>query len=217
MCAIMRDIEPISKGRKNAGQGYTFRGIDDIYNEVNRAMARHNVFCVPKVLEKKTEIGTTAKGGVSKTTYVTMKYTFVARDGSRISGTVIGEGMDSGDKSAYKAMSGAHKYIFLQAFCIPTEESKDPENDSHELAPPSRQNRSQPPTEAPAAHASSAVPLADRLFDPTNAELREAVGALLTKHKIDGAHWKGILEAMPGKPIRELGAVARTYISTQGG
>jgi hypothetical protein len=30
-------------------------------------------------------------------------------------------------------MSVAHKYALLQAFCIPTDDAKDPENESHEV------------------------------------------------------------------------------------
>ena len=41
--------------------------------------------------------------------------------------------MDSGDKSSNKAMSAAQKYAFLQVFCIPTEEPKDTENDTHDV------------------------------------------------------------------------------------
>ena len=47
----------------------------------------------------------------------------------------MGEGMDSGDKATNKAMSAAQKYAFFQVFCIPTEEPKDSELDSHSLLP----------------------------------------------------------------------------------
>jgi hypothetical protein len=48
---------------------------------------------------------------------------------------MIGEAMDSGDKSSNKAMSVAHKYAFLQVFAIPTEEQKDPDGETHEPLP----------------------------------------------------------------------------------
>jgi hypothetical protein len=62
----------------------------------------------------------------------TIKYTFYAEDGSSVSATVIGEGMDSGDKATNKAMSIAFKYACFQVFCIPTEEMKDPDADTPE-------------------------------------------------------------------------------------
>ncbi len=43
--------------------------------------------------------------------------------------------MDSGDKASNKAMSVAHKYAFLQVFCIPTKDDKDPEVDTPQVQP----------------------------------------------------------------------------------
>jgi hypothetical protein len=64
-----------------------------------------------------------------------MKFTAYAEDGSFVESITIGEAMDSGDKSMNKAMSTAYKYAFMQIFCIPTEEDKDTENQTHEVAP----------------------------------------------------------------------------------
>ena len=55
-----------------------------------------------------------------------------APDGSNVSGTLIGEGMDSGDKASNKAMSIAMKYFCFQTFMIPTEEMKDPDAEVHD-------------------------------------------------------------------------------------
>ena len=65
-----------------------------------------------------------------------MKYMFYATDGTYITATVIGEGMDSGDKASNKAMSIAYKYACFQTFCIPTEETH-PEPDAV-VQPPSK-------------------------------------------------------------------------------
>ena len=43
--------------------------------------------------------------------------------------------MDSGDKATNKAMAIAFKYACFQIFCIPTEEMKDPDSDSHQIKP----------------------------------------------------------------------------------
>lgn len=133
MTAIMAEVGHIGKGRKNAQQGYNFRGVDDVYAALQLVMAKHGVICVPEVLEDRTEDRTTAKGSALIYRVLKIRYTFYADDGSHVSAAVIGEGMDSGDKASNKAMSVAHKYALLQAFMIPTDEPKDPENDSHEL------------------------------------------------------------------------------------
>ena len=128
---VMGEIGAIGKDRKNPQQGYSFRGIDDIYNAVNAALAKHEVFCAPFVEDIKREERPTQKGGVLFYSILTIKYTFYASDGSSVEARTVGEAMDSGDKSCNKAMSAAQKYAFLQVFCIPTEEPKDTENETH--------------------------------------------------------------------------------------
>jgi len=131
---IMNDISPIGKDSKNTGQGYSFRGIDAVYNELHSILAKYGVFTAPEAVSIERSNHTSAKGSVLFYSVVTMKYTFYAPDGSSITTSVVGEGMDSGDKATNKAMAVAHKYALLQVFCIPTDDPKDPEIDSHEVA-----------------------------------------------------------------------------------
>jgi hypothetical protein len=134
--AIQRDMEAIGKTKRNQSQGFNFRGIDDVYNAIHPLLAKHGVFTVPEVLEDRTEERQTKNGGALIYRVLKIKYTFFAEDGSSVSATVIGEGMDSGDKASNKAMSIAHKYAFFQVFSIPTEgvAASDPDNYSHEVA-----------------------------------------------------------------------------------
>jgi len=121
MAAITRDIDIISKDRKNEQQGFKFRGIDDAYNALHPIFAAHGVFCLP-VIESvtQTDAGKTAKGTPITRTMLTMGYRFTASDGSYVEARLPGEGMDSADKGTAKAMSVAHKYLLLQTFLIPT-------------------------------------------------------------------------------------------------
>src|SRR5574343_2005283 len=135
ICKVMGSIGSIEKARKNEQQNYKFRGIDDIYAAFQTHLAEHGIFSSPQVLDMKREERTTARGGLLIYSIMTVKYTFYAHDGSSIECIVVGEGMDSGDKSANKAMSAAQKYAFLQIFCVPTEEPKDSENDSPKPLP----------------------------------------------------------------------------------
>lgn len=130
--AVMKDTEAISKNRTNEQQGYKFRGIDDAYNALHPLLSKHGVFTVPEVLEERREQRETSKGGILNYAILKIRYTFFAGDGSSVTATVIGEGMDSGDKASNKAMAVAHKYALLQIFAIPTEDPKDPEIDSPE-------------------------------------------------------------------------------------
>jgi len=128
MIAIMKDISAIGRNERNKMQGFNFRGIDTVYNELHNLFKTHEVFCLTEVLEEKTEERTTKSGGNLIYRILKIKFSFVALDGSKCESIVIGEGMDSGDKASNKAMSIGHKYALLQAFLIPTDDKeKDPD------------------------------------------------------------------------------------------
>lgn len=133
--AVMAEIGSVGKDSQNKQQGFMYRGIDAVMNAINPALIKHKLFVVPEILEQRREERHTAKGGNLIYSICTVKYTFYAEDGSSVSATVIGEGMDSGDKATNKAMSIAFKYACFQVFCIPTEEMKDPDA---ETPPPSK-------------------------------------------------------------------------------
>lgn len=132
---IMGSIGAIGKGRRNAQQGYSFRGIDDLYNAVQGSLIEHGVFIVPKVIDRvREERPTRDKQGVLFYTTLTVSHTFYAPDGSSVEAVTIGEAMDSGDKSSNKAMSAAMKYALIETFSIPTEGDNDTENGSPEVS-----------------------------------------------------------------------------------
>ena len=135
MACIMRAVGAIGKTETNSGQGWNFRGIDNVYNSLHQHMAEAGIYTTSEILDKSREERTTRSGSVLAYTILKIRYTFHAKDASEVSTEVIGEGMDSGDKSSNKAMAVAHKYALLQAFMVPTEEIKDPDVDVHEVLP----------------------------------------------------------------------------------
>ena len=139
---IMSEIGAIQKAKKNAQQGFMYRGVDDVMNALQPLLHKHGVFIVPEVLDQKREERQTSKGGNLIYSVCTIKYTFYASDGSYITAVVVGEGMDSGDKATNKAMAIAFKYACFQVFCIPTEEMKDPDADTPEPSMPKESAKS---------------------------------------------------------------------------
>jgi hypothetical protein len=135
MLAIMKSIGGIEKEKNNQTQNFKYRGIDQVYSAVHPLMIKHGVFMRAEILDKNREERTNKNGTVMAFTTLRMRYHFVAEDGSSICTEAEGEGMDSGDKSSNKAMSIAHKYAILQAFCVPTEQVDDPDAEVHEIAP----------------------------------------------------------------------------------
>ena len=141
---IMSEGYAITKDKRNAQQGFRYRGIDDVLNTFQPLLAKHHVFVVPEVLDQQRQERTTGKGGSLLYSLLRMRYTFYAEDGSSVSAVVVGEGMDSGDKASNKAMSAAMKYAMFQVFCIPTEEMQDPNAETPE---PSKPKADQPAPE----------------------------------------------------------------------
>ena len=133
--SIMQEIEAIGKNKKNAQQGYSFRGIDDMYNSIQPLFKRHHVFIVSNVIDSKREERQTKGGGTLIYTIAKCQFKFFTTDGSFVESILEGEAMDSGDKSTNKAMSTALKYALMQMFLIPTEEKIDTEYETHEVVP----------------------------------------------------------------------------------
>lgn len=132
LAGINNEIKAITKSRKNTGQNFMFRGIDDVMNELHALFAKNEVIIVPETKEFTTENRPTKSGSLQTFTRLRIQYTFVASDGSSVTATGIGEAMDTADKGMNKAMSIALKYVLLQMFLIPTEEMKDPDYNSPE-------------------------------------------------------------------------------------
>ena len=128
MLAVMAEIDPIAKARKNEQQGFSFRSIDDVYDALHPALVQHGVICVPILTEHVVEEFKTTRGSVMARALVRMAFRFYAEDGSYIQAVTAGEASDSLDKATAKAMSVAYKYALFQTFCIPTGEDPDAES-----------------------------------------------------------------------------------------
>ncbi|MGC1062853.1 ERF family protein [Pantoea agglomerans] len=136
--AVAREMaeQGISKDRENRQQGFSFRGIDQVYNALAPMLAKHGLVILPRITERTVTERTTKSGGVLFYVVVKAEFDFVAtEDGSKHTVTTYGEAMDSGDKATNKAMSIAYKYAAFQAFCIPTEQTAiDADAEVHQVA-----------------------------------------------------------------------------------
>ena len=140
----------ISKDRRNQQQGYSFRGIDDVYNALAPVMAKAGLVILPRILSRELTERNSAKGGVIFSVTVEAEFDFVSsHDGSKHTVKTYGEAMDSADKATNKAMSAAYKYAAFQTFCIPTEGDNDADASTHHVA--ARQAAAPARAEAPAA------------------------------------------------------------------
>ena len=196
----MREIGAIGKNSVNAQQGFKYRGIDAVYNALNPVMAKLGLFICPEIIDQKREERTTKNGSILTYTILTIKYTVYAPDGSNICLTVVGEGMDSGDKSNNKAMSVAMKYAAFQLFMIPTEEMVDPDKDVYtDIVPKKNDN--------PATVTTTTTIPGKFDYRPVFARIKQKLGindrefASLRKALIAG----GVVPDVPGAELDEDG------------
>lgn len=187
IACILAAVDPIAKSRQAGKEGgdsrfsYKFRGIDDFTAALHPLLAKYQVFVTPHVEgDVKREERQLKSGSTAIHTLVTVRFRFWTEDGSYVDAVTIGEGADSGDKSANKAMSAAFKYALMQVFAVPTEDrGKDSEEDSPEFerrGPPSANGAK------PASAAANASAVAKRV-----AELRPKLDGAKTEAELQDA------------------------------
>lgn len=135
MNAVMAEIgiTGIGKGRRNKEQGFDFRGIDDVYNELNAIMAKHKLLMLPVKMEPSYAEKVAKSGSILNLTRLVVTFNMMsAVDGTSQIVQTLGEGMDTVDKSSTKAQSSAMKYAALMVFMIPTLPAAPGDNDADE-------------------------------------------------------------------------------------
>lgn len=150
--AIMAEGPSVSKSRRNTQQNYQFRGIDDLYSELQPLLAHHSLHIYPHAIQEDSIAEReTAKGGVAYHVRQRIEFRVVhAQDGSWIPVVTTGEAIDhGGDKASNKAMSAALKYALIQTFLVTTGEDIDTENHSPQAGRQTRPGRQLRPPPGP--------------------------------------------------------------------
>ena len=155
-------------------------------NELHDLFAKHEVLITSEVLNRTREERVNSRGNTLIWTIIDYKFSFTAKDGSSISSTATGEAMDSGDKGSNKCISVALKYVLFNMFLIPTEEMKDPDADSPEIAPKTAKKLEPPKPE---------------LFDRVKYEVE--IREIKTKAEM-GKYWTAHKELQGNEEFREL-------------
>lgn len=124
--AVMNEVGYVKKSR-SAGVNYSFAGEAALIAAIRPAMVENGIYMhVLKIDNVTRENITTAKGAQMINTLITATIRFThAPSGTFIDSASTGEGFDSGDKSANKAMTGLYKYAMRQTFCIETGDDPD--------------------------------------------------------------------------------------------
>lgn len=143
-CELKRHLDSIggiTKDRQGGGggQGYAFRGIDDLYNKMCLKAAELGLDLDPRVVgEPRIDYQTNSKGNVQTHTHIVLDIVWTsAHDMTSTTTRSIGEAIDTSDKAAGKAMSYAMKNGCFAALQIPTHgEALDVEAYDHQNGQP---------------------------------------------------------------------------------
>ena len=133
LAVVRRRIAYVQKRGHNPRFNYNYVTAADIAGAVGDILAELGVVLVPQLESISHEAVRPSGGGTEHVTHVVMSYSFVDVDtAEEITVKTAGEGLDSGDKAPYKAMTGALKYALLQSFLLAT--GDDPEEERTSLA-----------------------------------------------------------------------------------
>lgn len=133
--AVMAEVGYVQKERKQ-GLNYSFASEKALIEALRPAMVANGIYMYVATLEKPETHSYETKGGsLMNHTLLSGQVAFVhGPSDTTIYAAAIGEGADTGDKSANKAMTALYKYALRQTFCIET--GDDPDN-----SPSSEQER----------------------------------------------------------------------------
>ncbi|MCK9569449.1 ERF family protein [Candidatus Pacearchaeota archaeon] len=134
LAAIMAEADYIQKDKRNEFHKYRYASEQAIKEKLHPLLVKHGVLFFPiSILQQRT--APTKEGG-EWLSDVAIEFAFIdSETGEELRGVGAGTGTDKGDKSVYKAITGAIKYILTTTFLIPT--GDDPEDDANEK--PTRQ------------------------------------------------------------------------------
>lgn len=165
ICAIKATVDVVGKSKTFSGGSfsYNYRGIEDLINALSPLLANYQVFIMPTVLETVRNHSEMEKGKDKFITMLKVSYRFYAVDGSFVECTVVGEGIDNGDKSSSKAMSAAYKKALEQVFAIPTVDINDsdaqrPQAQTKPNYPQQNQSQSQKQNQQQRQHSKPGTP-----------------------------------------------------------
>lgn len=215
---IYAEVGYVQKGGRIADGSikYTYAGEADIIEALRPAMAKHGVTArVVSIRDVVHDIITIGKyeSKMQRTTMVATVRFSHGPSSTFVDCESLGEGMDSGDKSSNKAMTGALKYALRQTFCLET--GDDPDKARPELegedAPAPHQQRRQAPCASAAEWAN--VRSAEESWKLLPNVMREAgtdraaVAAVLGPFTLDGM--KEYLSANPANTLGTLISAAK--------
>ena len=136
VCAVMAELEPIHEGTDlpvTKNKSVSVAGIKDIAPVLQKLMAKHGLAMWPNMIERSevSEHGLTQYNTMQFRVDLVVQFVLSHADSEETSiVSAFGQGVDTGDKAGYKAMTGAQKYALRLLFQLTT--AHDPDNETPE-------------------------------------------------------------------------------------
>jgi len=131
IAAVTGAVGYVQKTGRNTHHRYTYASDEDLARAIGPELAAHGLAIMPHRID-------TTRDNDRMTMIVTWR--IAHSSGQWMTIATVGEGCDKQDKAAYKAMTGARKYLLRLVFCIAT--GDDAEVDTPTPSAPSKPKQS---------------------------------------------------------------------------
>lgn len=126
VCAVMADVPNVQETGQNTFHKYKYASDEDLLRALQPAMAAHGLALMPVGCTTSTvPAGKTQRGADQYRTDIVITYRLIHKSGGWLNLQSAGSGIDGEDKGAYKALTGAYKYVLRQTFAVPTGEDAE--------------------------------------------------------------------------------------------
>ncbi len=133
MARVMSEVRHVPKNGRNDFHGYDYICESDLVDKLRGKLAEQGVAIFPSISEHTVERTKDARGKIQYLATVTLEITFIdGESGDQVTTTWVGQGVDQGDKSYYKAYTGAFKHALLKTFLVTASE---PDQDTRMRSP----------------------------------------------------------------------------------
>jgi hypothetical protein len=130
MARVMADVRHVPKNGRNSFHKYDYIMESDLVDRLRGKLSEQGVAVFPSIRDHQVTPSTDHKGKPQFLATVTLDITFIdGESGDQMTTTWVGQGVDQGDKSYYKAYTGAFKYALLKTFLVTP---GDPDEDDYQ-------------------------------------------------------------------------------------
>lgn len=140
IAAVTGAVGYVQKTGRNTHHRYTYASDEDLARAIGPELAAHGLALMPH------RIDTTRDGDRVR---LVVTWRIAHKSGQWMTIETVGEGCDKQDKAAFKAMTGARKYMLRLVFCIAT--GDDAEVDTPTPSAPAKPSKPSAPKKAPKA------------------------------------------------------------------